>query len=677
MNIKNKMSRKSLSIAIISLFAINVSSFSLKAKRTRTEMSSVLFYRSSDDSVASVIQPENLTASTLVKNPLLNHARMAEVFSKMPPWLRIQRSHVMERNIDNLKETMRQLFYTEKEISKLIFAIDEASLGNRNMMSGAAEFCLILTETMEMGLNALIAAAFHFCASVKAREESVMSTCVSFGVWDSKEHKGLKMFGNHVVEIARDAARLKKMEMVFGSIVQNPSSSVRLSLDSKDADNLRKLLLTNTQDWRALAIRSAACLFRLRGIEMQCGKNLTSEAIRASREALYIYAPLASRLGMHRLKNELEGAAFRTLYRRQYNTVVTMTEQNSNLSREPSNVMTRGGSTIGYNMKRVLESVQKEMEQVLASDPVFSATTQDFHVAARLKEPYSLWRKMLRNKCNHVLQVPDALALRIVLNAKKSCPSEPQEVTSARERALCYYAQQLCKNNWAPLKGNPRFKDYIERPKPNGYQSLHYTAMAEFQNENWTLEIQIRSGEMHKVAEFGLASHWDYKSNSKTCGKQSPFYTTDAYLRSVQEWHWEQQPSRTMNWSAQPVSEESEMIVEDVNCILRAQQIEKRTKRLNPYLEALNAAQSDLVRDHVFVFLSQSDDTLNCQGKIISLPSGACVLDALRQGERTSGLSVDWRGSPSLNGRETNLTSQLRNGDILTLPSTSAANVFL
>ena len=672
---------RAMGLAAMAMMAVNVESFAIRSKRSRTEMTSALYYRSAEDSLVNTIQSPDLAATVLVPNPLLEHARAAEVSSKMPAWLRIQRSHLMERNMEALRANMLSSLYTQNEVAKLMFAIEEASHGNRNIMSGAAEFCLILAETMEMGLSALIAAAFHYCSCVAARKESVMNTCVNFGVWEPKEHVGLKMFGDHAVEIARDAAKLKQLEMVFGSIVQNPGSSVRLSLNSKDADNLKNLLLTDTRDWRALAIRSAACLFRLRGIQKSGEERLSKEAVRASREALYIFAPLASRLGMHRLKNELEGAAFRTLYRRQYETVTSLARQ-MRYKKFGRGVTRRGlkeivdentgALNIGESMKCVLESVKKDMERVLADDPVFAATTENFHVEARVKEPYSMWKKMLRNRSDHVLQVPDALALRIVLNGKKMAPDEPQEVTRARERALCYYAQQLCKSIWEPLKENPRLKDYIERPKANGYQSLHYTASTEFQNEDWSLEIQIRTGEMHKVAEFGLASHWDYKAINKADGETTQNYSSDSYLRSVQEWHWQQQPFSAIHWSASAESDEPETTMDNVHRERRAERIHKRTEHLAPYLQALNAAQSDLARDHVFVFLSQSEDTLNSEGNIIALPSSACVLDALREGERSSGLNLDWCGSPSLNGRVTNFTRQLRNGDILTLPTREA-----
>merc|ERR1712151_639594 len=152
----------------------------------------------------------------------------------------------------------------------------------------------------------------------------------------------------------------------------------------------------------------------------------------------------------------------------------------------------------------------------------------------------------LKNGYKHVLQVPDAVALRIVLDAKKLSDDEPESVTQARERALCYYAQKLCIERWKPMEGNPRFRNYIDRPKPNGYQSLHYTASTNWGGDDWSLEIQVRSSEMHKVAEFGLASHWDYKAQKKvqkslndSVQKASMLdLSTDSSLRKLQEWRW-------------------------------------------------------------------------------------------------------------------------------------------
>jgi (p)ppGpp synthase/HD superfamily hydrolase len=167
---------------------------------------------------------------------------------------------------------------------------------------------------------------------------------------------------------------------------------------------------------------------------------------------------------------------------------------------------------------------------------------------------------------------------------------------------------------------------------------------------------------MHKVVEYGLASHWDYKAKSPNSEEDAVDYSSDHYLRSVQVWHW-QQKSGAIQWDASTaLDEQPEILMEDdVESRLRAEHIHKRTQRVTPYLEALNTAQSNLARDHVFVFLSQSSQEEG--GNIMALPSGACVLDALREG------GMEWKGAPSLNGSDTNLTRQLANGDILVVPT--------
>ena len=506
----------------------------------------------------------------------------------------------------------------------------------------------------------------------------------------------------------------------------------RVTPDAQDAQNLRSLLLSETKDWRALAIRSAAALFRLRGIMNHAQQYhedghvaLTSEAMQCSREALHIYAPLASRLGMHRLKNELEGAAFKILYRRQSRKVHQLArELRPRHSRPHLNrglvEMCDGSLDISSCMKSVLETVQSDMTTLLQQDAHFAEHVQDFTVTARVKEPYSLWKKMLRNKWRHIMEVPDAIALRVVLDAKR-IPGEDETVLRARERALCYYAQELCLQQWQPAGDDARFKDYIESPKRNGYQSLHYTAHTMWDSEDFKFEIQIRTGEMHQVAEFGLASHWDYKAQQKlnkldhhqqqqqqqqqhyqeetpspeVTISTSGAYTNDAYVRSVQEWHWQNhagtaQQNNQQHWMADsyPSASYDDVVAEPLvatqeweatptstEVTERADRIRARTKKLLPYIEALTAAQTDLAREHVFVFLTSEEDdaAANAQGqqyqhgRVLSLPAGACVLDALREGERELGIAFP--DHHRLNGElSTKVTSKLQNGDILTIP---------
>lgn len=579
--------------------------------------------------------------------------------ASLPTWLSLQRSHLAEKNLQKLQSAMHASFFTENESLKLLYAIEEAAGTDRNLIAGAAEFCLILTDHMEMGLNALVAAAFHYCSCVHARQ-------TPGSTYNLETSAAVESFGEHAAQIATDAARLKRLEMVGAAVMMAGTHAARVAPDSRDAENLRKLLLSETKDWRALAIRSAACLYRLQGLKQArnlSGKtDLTPEAVRCAREALYIYAPLASRLGMHRLKNELEGAAFRQLYRRQYDLVHSQS--------------TLDDSNINQSMTGVLNTVQTEMTAMLEQDEEFMSLVDNFSVTARVKEPYSMWKKMLCAGYVNILQVPDALALRVVFDAKKLSSDEPSAVTSARECALCYYAQKLCMGRWQPNVSNPRFKDYIEIPKPNGYQSLHYTAKSVGDDgQDWTMEIQVRSGEMHQVAEYGLASHWDYKAQKNTSDKNVQIFdkedhSSDAYLRSVQEWHWQmhgqQRAEKAMQWEtdSSPASFEPVVRSDIWQSRVRADRIRARTQRLAPYIQALTAAQSDLAREFVFVFLTQANQS---DGKVLALPAGACVLDALREG------AGPWSQNRSetdlaLNGAATSVTRQLRNGDVLTLP---------
>jgi ppGpp synthetase/RelA/SpoT-type nucleotidyltranferase len=645
---------------------------------------------------------------TLPINPLhpSTFTSDSSTLSKMPTWLGLQKSHLVHDNMVLLRDAMLESFFTENEVLKLRYAIEEASNGDSNKIAGAAEFCTIMVETMEMGLNALVAGAFHFCFCVTAREQSVLPLYQiksDLSPWECQQHHGIESFGQHAVQIERDAARLKRLEVVASVVVHNSgNNSHRVTPDAILADNLRKLFLTEAKDWRALAIRGAACLYRMRGIlKSGTSHKLTKESNRACREALSIYVPLASRLGMHRLKNELEAAAFRILYRRQHETVTALLQQtrdtqNVHLARRETFAPPNSAEpNIGESMDQILAEVQTQMTEILKNDPEFSSSVEDFDVTARVKESYSTWKKMLHSKFDHILQVPDALALRIVLTAKKDFEEESDEVTRARERALCYYAQQLCMERWAPHQDDPRFKDYIAIPKPNGYQSLHYTASTEWRGEEWSLEIQVRSGEMNKMAEFGVASHWNYKAKGKPAknsnvdkeakhatvtinehfgkehfGKGLGFLqNSDAYLRSLQEWHWKQHGG-AFEKDATP-SSEVPMILSDIlsdDNQLRAERIRARTQRLAPYIEALTAAQSDLARENVFVFLSQSENKDSKEGTVVALPAGAVVIDAIRACE----LPMINEDVITHNGLRAVLTSRLNNGDVLSIPSVAA-----
>jgi len=630
------------------------------------------------DAVVASVDQADPSVANFMKFPVTQPASDSILAERMPTWLRNPRPDLVEQNLAYLREAMVSSYLSESEAAFVLSAIEEASGGDPGKAAGAAEFCHILVDTMEMDVSTLVAGAFHYCTCVTARERSASLPPSEFSFssfWDrheaSIEGDGVHAFGVRAAVISRDAARLKRTEAVAASV----AAGVWMAADDADGSvNLRSLLLSETRDWRALAIRSAACLYRLRGLlrargDAQGGR-MTSEEVQTAKEALHIFAPLASRLGMHRLKNELEGAAFKIKYRRQYRKVM-------NISLEKRSELT---GTLSDGLQSVLDEATIRVTEFLQEDPTFRKYADHITVSARVKEPFSLWRKMLKTGARHILDVPDAIALRVVLRAKKLANGEEDEVTRARERALCYYAQTMCVDRFEPLPG--RFKDYIEQPKRNGYQSLHYTARAERNGRVWPFEVQIRSEEMHRVAEFGLASHWNYKdyasqqktgyvdANANPYGSASSCRqetSLEAYLKSVQEWHWNRQPSAPTPTSAAGAAVAG---LPRYNGNAREERQRARSERIAPYIEALSEAKSDLARDSVFVFLSSNGSE---SGKVLALPSGAVVLDALREGERRFGVSVDWRntseGRVEYNGAVSNITERLHNGDVIMVQS--------
>jgi len=587
----------------------------------------------------------------------------------LPLWLQQESCDDAEALLVQLEEMMLGRYLIKREVTDIVSAIKDAAKGDWRKISGAVKLCMILVDIMDMGVNTIIAAAYHYCACFEIRENaslhkfSSQSSATFFPTqWDSEsQYENQSQYLNpEAARIARATAALKKTEVIALSLVQ-----------AADFENLRVLLLSETKDWRALAIRSAAALYRLRGVinafEASSNIVLGVEEMRVAREALHIYAPLASRLGMHRLKNELEAAAFRILYKRQYDTVTSLSQQ------------ARGyfhTETISDGMKRVINEFTNRVIYELERDPALNRYTNNIRVSARIKQPYSLWKKMLKIGARNVLDVPDALAMRIVIDAKKNFPDEDDEITAATEKALCYYVQELCIKKWKPNERNARFKDYIDRPKKNGYQSLHYSAKTNFLGDDWNLEIQIRSGRMHQVAEYGLASHWDYKLENETNNQDTKSnyqldHCSEAYLKSVQAWHWQQSGYDQTELTEFEISGHSEAWHEsDEQNRIRVERERENAERLAPYIEAFSSAQSSVTRNQVLVFLSPTDDSTNFDPKIISLPSGSCVMDALREGEKLFGIITNFHGIGVVqNDKETILTERLTNGDVLKIPA--------
>ena len=244
-----------------------------------------------------------------------------------------------------------------------------------------------------------------------------------------------------------------------------------ISKEEQQVENYRKMFLAMGKDIRVILIKLADRLHNMRTLKYLSRDRQIANA----KETMELYAPLANRLGVYSLKWELEDLSFKYLYPEEYREIVE-----------------------GINKKRderlkFIDMIMDEIKVNLKKNHI------EAEVTGRAKHLYSIYRKMQRD--NKTLdQIYDLFALRILVNSVKDC----------------YAAIGIVHELYTPMPG--RFKDYIAVPKPNMYQSLHTTLIG----ENGTpFEVQIRTYNMHRIAEYGIAAHWAYKEQSFLKGKKS------------------------------------------------------------------------------------------------------------------------------------------------------------
>ena len=241
------------------------------------------------------------------------------------------------------------------------------------------------------------------------------------------------------------------------------------SVYTKQAENFRKLLLAMSEDIRVLLIKLADRLHNMRTLHFLKPEKRS----RIARETLDIYAPLAECIGMEEVKSELQELAFRELYKDAHDSIVARL-----------NFLREQGSNI---VPKIIEALKKDMDE----------NGVQCVVTGREKTPYSIWRKMQQKNASFE-QLSDIMAFRICVP----------------DIASCYQALGIVHSKYHMVPR--RFKDYISTPKPNGYQSIHTGVIGP---ENTRIEIQIRTFEMHEIAEKGVAAHWAYKQGQKAEGK--------------------------------------------------------------------------------------------------------------------------------------------------------------
>jgi guanosine-3',5'-bis(diphosphate) 3'-pyrophosphohydrolase len=293
------------------------------------------------------------------------------------------------------------------------------------------------------------------------------------------------------------SARLDEVKEQFGENVARCVDGVtklsKISLanrEDRQAESLRKMLLAMTGDIRVIIVKLADRLHNMRTIDSLARER--QEAI--AQETLDIYAPIAHRLGMGKIRGELEDLAFETLH----------PEESAELMREIESKR--------HEHEDWLRQLQTQIEQKLSREDIPA------RVEGRVKRAYSVYQKLKRQKIT-LDQVYDVLAVRIITDSVKNC----------------YAALGVIHNDWHPIPG--RIKDFIAMPRPNLYQSLHTSVIGP---GGMTFEVQIRTAEMHRIAEEGIAAHWKYKEGSKGPGGDDQRI---AWLRQLVEWQGEMRDS--------------------------------------------------------------------------------------------------------------------------------------
>jgi GTP pyrophosphokinase len=265
------------------------------------------------------------------------------------------------------------------------------------------------------------------------------------------------LFGNEVAKLVDGVTKLTRIEW----------NSVKI----KQAENFRKLVLAMSEDIRVLMIKLADRLHNMRTLNCVATEEKKQ---RVARETMEIYVQLAERLGLHALKTEMEDIAFKTLHPEVYESLSVRLD----FLREHA----------GTLIPDIVADLQKDMKE----------NGIEAEVTGREKTPYSIWRKMNRQNITFE-ELCDIVAFRIIVN----------------DVGECYQALGIINTKYPMIPG--RYKDYISTPKPNGYKSIHNSVIGP---KNRRIEIQIRTKEMHEVAENGVAAHWSYKQNNYTGGKQ-------------------------------------------------------------------------------------------------------------------------------------------------------------
>ena len=363
----------------------------------------------------------------------------------------------------------------------------------------------------------------------------------------------VNIFGKEVAEMVAGVTKLSTVKFE--------------TLEETQVENYRKMFLAMGKDIRVILIKLADRLHNMRTLKYLKRDRQIANA----KETIELYSPLANRLGLYAIKAELDDLSFKYLYPDEYREIV-------------EGINKKKDERLQF-IEKIMENIRKELKRQRI----------DAQIVGRAKHLYSIYKKMKRDNST-IDQIYDLFALRIIVNSVKDC----------------YAALGVVHEMYNPMPG--RFKDYIAVPKPNMYQSIHTTLLGE---KGTPFEVQIRTWDMHRIAEYGIAAHWAYKeANFLGIGKQNVKVKQDdlAWLRESIEWQQEMQ---------------------------------------NPQ-EFLETLKTELFEDEVYVFTPK--------GAIKALPKGATPIDFAylihaEIGHHMTGCKINSRMMP--------IITPLKSGDIV------------
>ena len=370
-----------------------------------------------------------------------------------------------------------------------------------------------------------------------------------------------KFFGKEVAFLVDGVSKLGKIRFSKENLVIRPIKNLLNSPLNLEAENLRKIFFAMAKDIRVILIKLADRLDNTETLNYIPKEKQKRFAL----ETLEVFAPVADRLGMGDIKGRLEDLTFPYLYPKEYDWLMKSVEKKYS-ERE-------------HELKKFVPTLKEIIEK---------ETIKIIDIHSRPKHYFSLYQKLLKYEMDFG-KIYDLVAARIVVEDVKTC----------------YQVLGIIHKNFQPLMG--RIKDYIAIPKPNGYQSLHTTI---FSNKGQIIEIQIRTPEMHKEAEYGICAHWAAKEKIDLKFQQKKF----AWVNQLREWQ------------------------KDI---------------LSPE-EFLEGLKFDFFEHRIFVFTPKGD--------VIDLPEGACAIDFAYAVHSNIG---DHCSGAKINGKLLTVSTKLKNGDIV------------